>query len=153
MRFKLFLTGSLLTFVVISLGVAIADVAGLRSSGSTDEAVNPSAKGEQWVAFYFHSSHRCPTCQGIEANTKAAIGDLVAGQAIQMRVLNYEEPAHRHFVEKFELAFPTLILAQLRDGSIIRWKNLERIWELCDERPAFISYVQTEVANFREGRP
>lgn len=152
MKFRPLLTAALLTFVVVSLGVAIADVAGWRRSGDGHPTLEP-AKGEQWTVFYFHSSHRCPTCRSIEANTRAAVKDEVAADGLTLRVLDYEAPAHRHFVEQFDLAFPTVILALLRDGATVRWKNLDRVWDLWEDPPAFVRYVQAEWAAFKEERP
>jgi hypothetical protein len=152
MTFQRFLTGTLLTFVVVSLGAAVAEVAGLYPSHAADTASSAAPSGEQWVAFYFHSSHRCPTCRAIEANTRAAV---IAGspEPVELRVLNYEEPAQQHFAKQFDLAFPSVILALVRDGSAVRWKILDRVWDLWEDRPAFVTYVRTELTNFKEGRP
>ena len=45
------------------------------------------------------------------------------------------------------------MLVQTRDGAVVRWKNLERVWELNDDRPAFLDYVRAELAAFEEVRP
>lgn len=152
MKFRTLLTAGLLIFVVISLGAAIADVAGWGWRGDGTPIPEPT-RGEQWTVFYFHSSHRCPTCRGIEANTRAAVKDEVAAETLALRVLDYEAPAHRHFVEQFDLAFPTVILALMRDGATVRWKNLDRVWDLWEDPPAFVRYVQAEWATFKEERP
>jgi hypothetical protein len=38
--------------------------------------------------------------------------------------------------------------ADIQDGKPTRWKNLERIWELLDDEPAFLRYVETEIRAF-----
>lgn len=152
MTLKTLFRALLLGFVVVSLGVALADVAGLFPPPAPLAAPAEGPKGE-WVAYYFHSSHRCPTCRGIEANTRVAVANQTVARSLELHVLDYEEPANRRFVERFGLAFPSVILAQVQEGSTVRWKNLDRVWELWEDRPAFVSYVQAELAKFKEGRP
>ena len=81
------------------------------------------------------------------------MADQVAQNAVLLRVLNYEDSAHQHFVKAFDLAFPMVILAQVKDGATLRWKPLERVWELWEDGPAFERYVQSELAQFKEDRP
>jgi hypothetical protein len=154
MKIKSVLTASLLAFVIVSLGVAIADVAGLRSTKPSEpQRPTDQPPGEQWVVSYFHSSTRCPTCRRFEVNTREAFAKEVKEGSVQVNVLNYEEPSHRHCVAEFDLAFPSIILLHLKDGSTMRWKNLDRIWDLWDDGPGFVNYVRTELAAFKEARP
>lgn len=154
MKIKSVLTASLLSFVIVSLGVAIADVAGLRSATPPEsQSSTGQPSGEKWVVYYFHSSTRCPTCRKFEVNTRDAFADEIKAGSIDLKVLNYEEPAQRHFAADFDLSFPSVVLVLTKDGSTIRWKNLDRIWELWNDSPGFVSYVRTELAAFKETRP
>jgi hypothetical protein len=72
---------------------------------------------------------------------------------VAWRVVNYEDPAFRRHATEFKLLCPSVVLAQTRDGEVIRWKNLERVWELHEDRTAFLEYVRAELAVFREVRP
>lgn len=154
MKFKPLVTVILLVFVVVSLGAAVADVAGWRTRESvdSDNAVVP-ASGERWVAYYFHSSTRCPTCRRIETHAQDAVAEEVKVAKVDWRVVNYEEPANQHFAKDFKLLCPSVVLAQVRDGATVRWKNLERVWELNDDRAAFLDYVRSELAAFKEVQP
>ena len=154
MRMKSVLTASLLSFVIVSLGVAIADVAGLSSTPPLENrSSKDQSSGEKWVVYYFHSSTRCPTCRKFEVNTREAFANEIKAGSVDLKVLNDEEPAQRHFVREFNLAFPSVVLVLARDGSTIRWKNLDGIWELSNDSPGFVSYARTELAAFKEVRP
>lgn len=153
MRIKHILTAGLLAFVVVSLMVAIADVSGLRSPTSPTPSSDAEPSGDQWIAYYFHTSTRCTTCRSIEANTRVAVTPQVETGQVEWRVVNYEEPAHRHFATRFKLLCPSVVLVHARDGEPVRWKNLERVWELSDDRTAFVDYVRAEMVSFKEVRP
>lgn len=154
MKLKPLLTFVLLAFVVVSLGAAVAEVAGWRTeeSADPDKAVTP-VSGERWIAYYFHGSTRCPTCRRIEAHARDAVAEEVKVDKVDWRVVNYEEPANQHFATDFKLLCPSVVLAQVRDGATMRWKNLDRVWELNDDRAAFLDYVGAELAAFKEVQP
>lgn len=153
MKIKSVLTAVLLAFVTVSLAAAVADIAGLR--GKATETALPAAPttGDRLIAYYFHAATRCPTCRTIESHARDAVAPEVKAGGIEWRVVNYEEPAHRHFVAEFKVLCPSVVLVQTRDGEVVRWKNLERVWELNDDRTAFLDYVRTELAAFPEVRP
>lgn len=104
------------------------------------------------IAFYFHPTFRCPECLDIEALSREAIesgfdraienGDLI------WIVLNMEEPGAEEFVEEFKLDTSTLVIADMHGGQQTRWKKLEKVWELLNDRDGFVKYVQEEVAAY-----
>lgn len=153
MSFKSVLTAGLLAFVAVSLAVAVADVAGLRGPKASTPPPAGTPSGEKLVACYFHTSTRCATCRTIEALAREAVAPQAKAGAVEWRVVNYEEPANRHFAEKFELVSASVVLMRIRDGEVVRWKNLEEVWQLVDERDPFVAYVRKELAAFVEGRP
>jgi hypothetical protein len=153
MKLKTVLTAALLTFVVVSLAAAVADVAGLRGRASSGVPSPETPSGDRLIAYYFHTSTRCPTCRAIESLARESFGPAIESGAVEWRLVNYEEAANRHFVKEFELLCPSVVLVQTRDGAVIRWKNLDRVWELNDDRPAYLEYARSEWATFREVRP
>jgi hypothetical protein len=44
------------------------------------------------------------------------------------------------------------VVVDLVNGGQVRWKNLARIWELLNDQPVFVRYVQDEVRQYLEGR-
>ncbi len=154
MNLRRLLTVGLLAFVAVSLAAAIADVAGLtRASDQAAEPLGESVLGEKLVVYYFHTDTRCTTCRIMQSHAHEAVMERVEAGALDWRVVNYQQPNHRHFVTEFDLYSPSVILALYRDGEVARWKNLERIWELEDNRAGFIEYMHDEIASFREAQP
>jgi hypothetical protein len=146
-------TWVLLLFVVLSLGKAFYLSLGALASGSqpTAETVSDSTT-DSMVAYYFHSKKRCATCRTIESLARKSLAPAVESQSLAWRVVNYQDPEHRHFTQTFDLYAASVILVQMRGTEIVRWKNLERVWELNDDPDAFQKYIQIEWKRFQENQ-
>ena len=133
---------------------------GLRpnpTKAPTVSTVNTPVPDNGVVAYYFHTSYRCSSCRKIEAYSKLAIetafaGDLAAGR-LQFRPINIEENGNGHFVEDYKLYTKSLVLSDRRSGREVRWKNLNRVWELLGNEPAFVDYVQRETHAYLDSLP
>jgi len=66
------------------------------------------------------------------------------------RLVNLDEPANQHYIEDYQLYSKSVIVSDVRDGEEVRWKNLVKVWQLTNDKAAFISYVQEEVRDYLE---
>jgi len=146
-------TGLLLAFVAASVAVLVAKE--VRRAGPQ---AGPPAGGpaHRLVAYYFHPNKRCASCMKIEAMAHEALFEGFPEAAkdgrIEWHVLNYEEPANRHFVKDFDIAASTVVLVEIRDGKPARSQNLEQVWDYLDDRAAFLKFVRGVAAAFlKEG--
>jgi len=153
MKARKILTLALLAFVASSLLFLV-----LRTPHSHDR---PPAVGDagamerpdrQVLVTYFHRTVRCPTCRKFEAWGRKAVedgfpGEVAAGK-LAWRVINVDEPGNEHFIEDYGLVTKSIIVSETRRGEQIRWKNLDRIWDLAGDENAFLSYVRDEIASF-----
>jgi hypothetical protein len=151
MSAKHLLTTSLLLFVAAAIVVVIVREAG--TGGGTVESTDNSIAVEAidgLVAYYFHGETRCPTCRTIEAYAHEAIEQRFAAElasgAVVWRVVNYESPGNKHFVDEYEIFSPTVVIVRLEQGRQAEFRNLVRGWELVGDRVEFIEYVQQQVA-------
>jgi len=69
----------------------------------------------------FHSTHRCMTCNAIEANTKYTL-DLyfskeLKDDVITFQVINVDEKKNEKIAEKFEASGTALFLNVIRNGK------------------------------------
>ena len=145
MKPKQLITIALLAFVGASVVAAVARE--LLSSSDT-----PFAGKDRVVAVYFHGDVRCTTCRTIEAYAHEAItggfADQLDAGTIDWQTVNYEKPGNKPLAEKYGLIVPTIVLVSVEQGTAGRWVNLDRVWELVGDQPAFMEYVQTEVRAF-----
>ena len=132
---KRILTWGLLAFAGVSLIVFIVKEA-RRAGVEAEEALT----GTKVVVFYFHGVKRCDTCQLMEALTRRTIderfGDERIAGCIEFLIRNREMP----------------VLVDIHDGLETRFRNLERVWELVDDEPAFMDYLGDELNAFVEGK-
>jgi len=112
--------------------------------------MTPSADGV--VAFYFHGNVRCATCKKIEAYADEAVHSGFAKSLedgdLEWQVVNVDEPENRHFVQDFQLVTKSVVLAEYRDGRVVRWENLDKVWQLVRSKDLFVDYVQNETREF-----
>lgn len=98
--------------------------------------------------YYFHTSMRCSSCHKIQQFTEEALqegfpGELESGE-IEYQVINVEEPANKHYVEDYGLYTKSVVLSLQKEGKEVEYKNLDKIWQLLNNKKQFISYVQSE---------
>jgi hypothetical protein len=112
----------------------------------------PAAGDRQIVAYYFHGKLRCKTCVGMEGMaTEVLKTDFPAqlkDKSIDWRVVNYDEQANEHFIKDYQLVGPSVVLVELAGGRQVRYRNLDKIWQLAHEEDEFKHYVRTQVAAF-----
>ena len=158
MRANKVVTGILLLFVVVSVSyLAIGEWRG-RGTTSGDEgdgAIDGSQaarEGDYVIVYYFYGNKRCNTCRTIEAYAKEAVEtgftDLVGKGDIVWQAVNTEQDGNEHFVDDYELAYKTVVLVEVRDGEETKWEQLNKVWELVDNKQSFVEYVQQSTANF-----
>jgi hypothetical protein len=121
---------------------------------SRPAALAPKPQANKIIAYYFHTTYRCPTCRRIEAYSKEAIDfgfarELADGR-LEFRLVNVEKPENQHFAQDYKLFTKSLVLVRMKDGKQVEWTNLSRVWELTGEYEAFIRYVQQEIRAYLE---
>ena len=71
--------------------------------------------------YDFHSTHRCMTCNAIEANTKYTLDNYfpeeLKADKITFQVINVDKKENEKIAEKFEASGTALILNVIKDGK------------------------------------
>jgi hypothetical protein len=104
--------------------------------------------------YYFHGTRRCKTCLAIESNAKKALetgfSEEMTQEVITWEAIDTDQKENKHYQKRFDLMFSSLILVKLKDGQQVEWKNLQKVWELVWDKPAFEEYVQKEMKAYLE---
>ncbi|MBU4306131.1 MAG: hypothetical protein KJ893_11020 [Candidatus Omnitrophica bacterium] len=104
------------------------------------------------IAYYFHGSFRCVTCNNMERYAREAIEtnfkDALDSGEIEFKSVNVEERGNEHFVTDYQLYTKSLILSRVKDGKEIKSKNLDKIWDCVRSKQTFIDYVTREIRGF-----
>lgn len=104
------------------------------------------------IAYYFHGTMRCPTCQKLEQYARQVIeadfkDELASGKLVFASV-NVDLKENEHFIKEYQLFTKSLVLSMVKDGVEVRNKNLQRIWELVNNKEKYSAYVREEVRAF-----
>lgn len=114
----------------------------------------PVTKRATIVVTYFHATARCLSCLKIEDLTNATMTTRFAGpiaeKRVVWRVVNVDEPENAHFVKDYGLYTKSVVVSEVREGREVRWKILEKVWQLLGDPAAFQGYVEREVQDFLE---
>jgi hypothetical protein len=104
------------------------------------------------VAYYFHGNKRCSTCRKLEAYSAEAINGGFAAElesgGLEWRVVNTDDKENAHFITDFELVTKSVVLAEYRDGKVVRFKNLKLVWQLVGDEDGFVRYIRDETRDF-----
>lgn len=152
MKIKNIISIILLLFVAASVVTAIAKETGRGQAPAEGEVVHQAVEGTHFVATYFRTNVRCKSCINIENYTKTTIEevykDIIKDGLLEFRMVNTDEPEHKHYIKEYSLYTKHVVLAEFVDGKQIRWKNLDRVWELLSDEEVFRNYIEVEVSNF-----
>lgn len=118
--------------------------------------VTPSVHPHRIIAYYFHTTYRCASCRAIKAYSRDAIESAFADELkdgrILWKVVNVEARGNEHFVKDYGLYTKSLVLVNEVRGKPAEWKNLEQVWQLLQEKPKFLRYVQDETRAYLTDR-
>ncbi len=148
MKFKSIVAVALLIFVAVSLTVVVMRNTSTSAIGTPQES-EVTAEGDQIIAYYFHRTQRCPTCNRIEQLTHEIVhqnfAEELSSKRLELRVINVESPGNEHFETDFNLVSQSIVLVDFKTGKQVKWKNLDQIWELIGTETEFRNYVESEI--------
>lgn len=159
MSFKRGLTAILVLFVAAAVGTwVVKEFRRAKAAPAAPAPAAPAEEGRTVTVYYLHTTTRCVSCQKIESYTAAAVtgarfSQPLAEGRLKWVVLNTDDPANAHFVKDYELVTKSVVVSEHVGGIEVKWKRLDRVWELLDDPGAFGSYVEGEVAAFVEKAP
>lgn len=96
----------------------------LTISGMIANSLNSNAQAKDQsllTVYYFHNTHRCATCNAIEAKTRETLDtyftDKLNEGTIKLVVLNAEDTENKAIVEKYEVWGSSLMLVKVQDDK------------------------------------
>lgn len=118
-----------------------------------EEASSPhiavKSQNSKVIAYYFHGTYRCSTCQTIERYSREAIENYFSKELrdgrLEFKPLNTDEPENRHFIQDYQLFTKSLVITLYKDDKQIKWKNLTEVWVHVGDKENFYKYVKDEI--------
>lgn len=99
--------------------------------------------------LYFHATIRCEGCLSIEEKIKNTIDNYypkeVKSGVLNLKSLDFLKPENQHFQDDYNFDAQTLIIRKVVNGKVVRWKNLDKIWDYNNDYNKFSKYVKKEI--------
>ncbi|UCG50744.1 MAG: hypothetical protein JSW58_11105 [Candidatus Latescibacterota bacterium] len=155
MRPRIIVTSILLLFVGASVLYLVFDETRHREAveppgdSSARQSIEATTASEsvdhRVIVYYFHGNKRCNTCRTIEAYAEEAIHlsfpDEIKTGKLEWRVINVDEPENEHYVKDYRLSTRSVVLVDMENGVQQKWDNLDQVWQLVRNKPAFVDYI------------
>jgi len=148
-----------LAIALVTVGIAAAAATVIAKNEAVSEQptmVTPSVLPHRVIAYYFHTTSRCASCRSIEAYSREAIESAFADELkdgrLVWKVVNVEVKGNEHFVKDYGLYTKSLVLVNENRGKRTQWKNLEKVWQLLQDKDKFLRYVQDETRSYLAAR-
>ena len=112
-------------------------------------------EGEKVILYFFHGDIRCTTCLAFEKFSREALAEFSKEEQdgrIEWREVNFDRPENKHFIKDFALFDKGVVLARERGGQVIRWKNIEEVWDLYDNEAGFVAMLSKQISDFLKNR-
>jgi hypothetical protein len=112
-------------------------------------AAAPASSQDATMVYYFHSSFRCQTCRDIEDQAHSVVlsdfADQLADGTIRWQTMNYDQSPGSDLAKQFDISMPMVVVARIEGGKMTRWKSLDRIWALLEDKDAYAVFVRDEI--------
>jgi hypothetical protein len=141
---------NLTRFALLALVVVSLVTWGVRTFSSAHaESGGDALPADGIVVINFHPATRCNACReiGTEAQTlvETNFGDDLKSGRMAWRVINFEEPANKHFVQDYGLTTSTVVVVRRKDGRDVAWQRLDAVWDHLFKGPAMRAYLREHI--------
>ena len=110
---------------------------------------------DQIVVYYFHRKFRCPSCLIVESTLHETLDKYFSDEFTRGRlavcVVNIDEMENKHYIEDFQILFNSVIVVEKRGGASHKYKNLEKVWDIYDDKDATTQLFKDEIEPFLTG--
>lgn len=162
MKAKTVFSVLLLGFVAVSLVFAIRKI-GPQSSSSAQQTVATNDEGvaatpigldaklaeSHFSAVYFHAPNRCQTCRKIEKFAHEALAPEIEASKLAWQTADFTASDNASLVDQFKVYTSTVVLVEVQDGDIVRWKKLDGVWDHTSQQADFTAYVNQAWSEFK----
>ncbi|MDF1536037.1 MAG: nitrophenyl compound nitroreductase subunit ArsF family protein [bacterium] len=146
------------TFLFLFLAAGAASwISGILPGAFYGPAELSAAAGrpDRVVVYQFHRRFRCEECYKLEA----AIGETLnthfpeqlADGKLVFNVVDLDAEGNGHYTQEYDFFYNTVIVVDVRGGRDVRFKNIEKVWQLAGERDLLMEFVRSEVEEYLRG--
>lgn len=101
------------------------------------------------VVVNFHAAIRCNGCREIDRETQALMESEFAAALksgrISHTVINFEDPANKHFIQDYGLTTSTVVVTRRAGGRDVEWHRLDAVWDHLYQGAAMRAYLREQI--------
>jgi hypothetical protein len=129
------------------LAISLVFTSCISQNKSKDNSLDQSISKIEVLDF--HSTHRCMTCNAIEANTKYTLNTYFAKELkedkITFQVINIDEKENEKIAEKFEASGTSLFLNVIKNGKETQINLTDFAFMNGNDQEAFSRELKTKI--------
>ena len=104
------------------------------------------------IVYQFHRRFRCEACHTLEAAINETLKthfskELETGRLV-FKVIDLDAEGNGHFEKDYDFFYNTVIMVDRKGGKDSRFKNLEEIWGLMDNKDTAIEFIRSQVDEY-----
>jgi len=104
------------------------------------------------VVYQFHRRFRCDACYKLEVAINEGLKthfpeELKTGRLVY-KVMDLDEEGTDQYEKKYDFFYNTVIVVDIENGKENRFKNLEEVWGLVEDKQAMIDFIRSHVAEY-----
>ncbi|MCK5351048.1 hypothetical protein KAJ77_00635 [bacterium] len=104
------------------------------------------------IIYQFHRRFRCDACYKLEVAINEGLKthfpeELKTGRLVY-RVMDLDEEGSDLYEKKYDFFYNTVIVVDIESGKETRFKNLEEVWGLVEDKQAMIDFIRSHVAEY-----
>ncbi len=116
------------------------------------QAAETKTDNAKYIVYYFMSTPRCMTCNKIETETKKAVQtnfkkELEKG-ILTFKMVDIGLKENSHFKNDFKLFTKSVVLVEEKNGKVVKFENLQKIWELIHSEDKYSTYIKSSINKF-----
>lgn len=162
MKTKTLFSILLLGFVAVSVVLAFRKI-GPQPSPDAQQAISTNDAGviatpigldaklaeSQFSVVYFHAPNRCQTCRKIEKFAHEALAPEIEASKLAWQTADFTASDNASLVDQFKVYTSTVVLVEVQDGDVVRWKKLDGVWDHTKQQADFTAYVNQAWSEFK----
>ena len=144
---------TIVLFATLLLAVLLVPAPGpVLADGILPDGCLGNLNNDQVVVYYFHRKFRCQSCEVLESTLQDTMqvtyADHFGAGRLAMCIVNVDDLENRHYLEQFEIFSNSIVIVEKKNGAVSRYKNLESIWDISQDRDAITLLLQSEMGEF-----
>jgi hypothetical protein len=104
------------------------------------------------VVYQFHRRFRCEACHILEAAINetllAHFPEEIKTGRLKFNVVDLDAEGNGHFEKDYDFFYNTVIIVEIEKGKATRFKNLEEVWPLVDEKNDIMEFIRFHLAEY-----